>query len=248
MNTKSEPSLYRYCMSRLSTVAVSTLVPALNVRSTTLPESTFLSLVRTKAPPLPGLTCWNSTTDHSCPSMFSTRPFLRSFVVATICLVLGVVWVVLVGPGHGAARGEVGVDWSSYRPGSGDWSGRGATVRSGRERSRRGRLARPCPCPVGDRPGRARVHPRPVRRGTLHAAEGDHGRHGRRAGRRGGAGAAPARRRGGGGLPDAEARRPRGRVRRGGPGTAGARAQGRPLDAPGRLGRRGRGPRGGRRA
>src|SRR4051812_37860626 len=100
MNTKSEPSLYRYCMSRLSTVAVSTLVPALNVRSTTLPESTFLSLVRTKAPPLPGLTCWNSTTDHSCPSMFSTRPFLRSFVVATICLVLGVVVGV---PGHAAA-------------------------------------------------------------------------------------------------------------------------------------------------
>src|SRR3954471_7283160 len=84
MNTKSEPSLYRYCMSRLSTVAVSTLVPALNVRSTTLPESTFLSLVRTKAPPLPGLTCWNSTTDHSCPSRLSTSPFLRSFVVATV--------------------------------------------------------------------------------------------------------------------------------------------------------------------
>ena len=70
-------------MSRLSTVAVSTLVPALKVRSTTLPERTFFSLVRTKAPPLPGLTCWNSTTVHSCPSMLSTRPFFRSFVVAT---------------------------------------------------------------------------------------------------------------------------------------------------------------------
>ena len=47
-------------MSRLSTVAVSTLVPALKVLSTTLPDSTFFSLVRTNAPPLPGLTCWNS--------------------------------------------------------------------------------------------------------------------------------------------------------------------------------------------
>ena len=70
-------------MSRLSTVAVSTFVPALNVLSTTLPDSTFLSLVRTKAPPLPGLTCWNSTTDQSWPSRLSTRPFFRSLVVAT---------------------------------------------------------------------------------------------------------------------------------------------------------------------
>src|SRR3954471_2111279 len=88
MNTKSEPSLYRYCMSRLSTVAVSTFVPALNVRSTTLPDSTFLSLVRTKAPPLPGLTCWNSTTFHSTPSRSSVMPFLRSLVVATAVVLL----------------------------------------------------------------------------------------------------------------------------------------------------------------
>src|SRR5689334_4915723 len=74
-------------MPRLSTVAVSTLVPALKVLSTTLPESTCLSLVRTKAPPLPGLTCWNSTTDQSWPlSSLSTMPFLRSFVVATVAL------------------------------------------------------------------------------------------------------------------------------------------------------------------
>src|SRR4028118_1323958 len=69
-------------MSRLSTVAVSTLRPALKVLSTTLPDSTFLSLVRTNAGPLPGLTCWNSTTDQRFPSMLSTRPFLRSLVVA----------------------------------------------------------------------------------------------------------------------------------------------------------------------
>ena len=44
-------------MSRLSTVAVSTLTPALNVLSTTLPVITFFSVVRTNAGPLPGLTC-----------------------------------------------------------------------------------------------------------------------------------------------------------------------------------------------
>src|SRR5438067_9401007 len=70
-------------MVRLSTVAVSTLVPALKVLSTTLPDSTFLRVVRTNAPPLPGLTCWNSTTVQSCPSILSTRPFFRSLVVAT---------------------------------------------------------------------------------------------------------------------------------------------------------------------
>ena len=35
--------------------------PALNVLSITAPSSTLRSFVRTNAPPLPGLTCWNST-------------------------------------------------------------------------------------------------------------------------------------------------------------------------------------------
>src|ERR1041384_7014183 len=87
MKTKSSPSWYRYCIVRLSTVAVSTLVPALKVLSTTLPLSTFLSVVRTNAPPLPGLTCWNSTTAHSSLSRLSTRPFFRSLVEAMSCLV-----------------------------------------------------------------------------------------------------------------------------------------------------------------
>src|SRR3954470_16065988 len=82
MNTQSSPSEYRYCMGRLSTVAVSTLTPALNVLSTTLPLSTFFRVVRTNAPPLPGLTCWNSTTVQSWPSRLSTSPFFRSFVEA----------------------------------------------------------------------------------------------------------------------------------------------------------------------
>src|SRR5215217_1926899 len=69
-------------MVRRSTVAVSTLVPALNVLSTVLLVSTFFSFVRTKAGPLPGLTCWNSTTAHRPLSMLRTMPFLRSLVVA----------------------------------------------------------------------------------------------------------------------------------------------------------------------
>src|SRR3954468_9063873 len=84
MNTKSEPSRYRKVVSRRSTVAVSTLTPALYVLSTTLPDSTFFSLVRTKAGPLPGLTCWNSTICHSWPSICKTSPFLKSAVVATV--------------------------------------------------------------------------------------------------------------------------------------------------------------------
>src|SRR5580704_12442741 len=112
MKTKSSPSRYRYCISRRSTVATSTFTPALKVRSTTLPDRTFFSLVRTNAPPLPGLTCWKSTTLQSWPSRFSVMPFLRSLVVATSVLS----WLPGGRPqglqdeqlpwGHGLGRGE----------------------------------------------------------------------------------------------------------------------------------------------
>src|SRR4051812_24255942 len=69
-------------MVRLSTLATSTLTSALKVLSTVLPDSTFFSLDRTTAPPLPGLWCWNQMTCQSWPSRLSTMPFLRSFVVA----------------------------------------------------------------------------------------------------------------------------------------------------------------------
>src|SRR5215203_4768093 len=69
-------------MVRLSTLATSTLTSALKVLSTDLPDSTFFSLVRTTAPPLPGLWCWNQMTCQSWPSRLSTMPFFRSFVVA----------------------------------------------------------------------------------------------------------------------------------------------------------------------
>src|SRR5918992_3166857 len=69
-------------MVRLSTFATSTLTSALKVLSTVLPDSMFLSLERTTAPPLPGLWCWNQMTCQSWPSRLRTMPFLRSLVVA----------------------------------------------------------------------------------------------------------------------------------------------------------------------
>src|SRR4051794_41170631 len=82
MKTKSSPSRYRYWKSRRSTFSMSTFAPALYVLSTTFPVTTFFSLVRTNAPPLPGLTCWNSTTFQSWPSMLSTTPLRMSAVEA----------------------------------------------------------------------------------------------------------------------------------------------------------------------
>src|SRR6478735_5537585 len=82
MKTYDVPSLYRYCIVRLSTFATSTLTSALKVLSTVLPDSTFFSLLRTTAPPLPGLWCWNQMTCQSWPSRLSTMPFFRSLVVA----------------------------------------------------------------------------------------------------------------------------------------------------------------------
>src|SRR5690242_12883535 len=78
----------------------------------------FLSLVRTKAPPLPGLTCWNSTTLQSWPSMFSAMPFFRSFVVATS----------VVSPG----TGEFGSGFEDEQLPCGNCLGHGEQVTGGR--------------------------------------------------------------------------------------------------------------------
>src|SRR3954463_5788862 len=67
-------------MSARSRIACSTRMPALNVRSNTLPVFRLRSLVRTNAPPLPGFTCWNSTTWKRLPSSSRVMPFLRSLV------------------------------------------------------------------------------------------------------------------------------------------------------------------------
>src|ERR671935_2566659 len=55
--------------------------PARNVRSTTAPESSAFSFVRTNAPPLPGFTCWNSTIRQTPPSSSMCIPFLNWFVL-----------------------------------------------------------------------------------------------------------------------------------------------------------------------
>src|SRR5215207_3538277 len=60
-------------------IASGTFSSPRNVRSTTAPPDTFLSLVRTNAPPLPGLTCWNSTTvTRPSDGRFRAMPFLKS--------------------------------------------------------------------------------------------------------------------------------------------------------------------------
>src|SRR5712691_7253719 len=45
-----------------------------------------LSLVRTKAPPLPGLTCWKSTIRYGWSSKTILRPFLNSAVETSIAI------------------------------------------------------------------------------------------------------------------------------------------------------------------
>src|ERR1700691_1403337 len=67
-------------MSRLSMMAWSSFSSARYVRSITAPLRRFLSLVRTNAPPLPGLTCWNSTTLNNPSGRLRLMPFFRSLV------------------------------------------------------------------------------------------------------------------------------------------------------------------------
>src|SRR3954451_7078656 len=62
---------------------------ARNVRSSTAPVRKFLSFVRTNAPPLPGFTCWNSTTVMRPSGRFSAMPFFRSLVEMLIGSALG---------------------------------------------------------------------------------------------------------------------------------------------------------------
>ena len=49
-----------------------------------MPSSTRFSFVRTKAPPLPGLTCWNSTIFQTWPSISMWVPFLNWLVLITV--------------------------------------------------------------------------------------------------------------------------------------------------------------------
>src|SRR5207248_5272208 len=68
-------------MSFVSVRTRANFSPARNVRSTTAPPSSAFSFVRTNAPPLPGLTCWNSTMRQTAPSSSMCMPFLNWFVL-----------------------------------------------------------------------------------------------------------------------------------------------------------------------
>src|SRR4029453_14396250 len=72
------------CFSSKSTSL--TFSPARKVLSMTRPCFRCLSLVRTNAPPLPGLTCWKSTMLYGCPSNWIFSPFLKSAVDTCIAL------------------------------------------------------------------------------------------------------------------------------------------------------------------
>jgi hypothetical protein len=78
----SSPSAYVNCVSFFSTDARSTVSPARHVFSTVLLVMKFFSLLRTKAAPLPGLTCRNSAGGggaHSCGSAADTPPAATMF-------------------------------------------------------------------------------------------------------------------------------------------------------------------------
>ena len=67
-------------MRRTSVRTGRTFSPARKVLSITAPVPTFFSLERTKAPPLPGFTCWNSTIRKTWPSSSMWLPFLNWLV------------------------------------------------------------------------------------------------------------------------------------------------------------------------
>src|ERR1700742_3737340 len=86
MKCASAPSAYRNCNLRASVWIGRNFSPARNVRSMTAPSAARRSLVRTNAPPLPGLTCWNSRILKTVPSTSMWLPFLNWFVEIIACL------------------------------------------------------------------------------------------------------------------------------------------------------------------
>jgi hypothetical protein len=73
-------SEYRYCISRLSRRARLTFSSARKVLSTTAPFLMLFSLVRTMAPPLPGLWCSYLMMLYSSPSRSRVWPGRMSLV------------------------------------------------------------------------------------------------------------------------------------------------------------------------
>src|SRR5918999_5062760 len=83
MKCASLPSSYMYWTFLTSVWTRLNFSPARKVLSTTAPESSCLSFVRTNAPPLPGFTCWNSTMRHTKPSSSMCMPLRNWFVETT---------------------------------------------------------------------------------------------------------------------------------------------------------------------
>src|ERR671932_2516019 len=81
MKCASVPSAYRNCIFRASVRTARNFSPARNVRSITAPSDARRSFERTNAPPLPGLTCWNSRILKTVPSTSMWFPFLNWFVL-----------------------------------------------------------------------------------------------------------------------------------------------------------------------
>ena len=84
MKCASVPSAYRNCILRASVRTERNFSPALNVLSITLPSEARRSFVRTNAPPLPGLTCWNSRILKIVPSTSMWLPFLNWLVLMMV--------------------------------------------------------------------------------------------------------------------------------------------------------------------
>src|SRR5919199_1923841 len=81
MKCASVPSAYRNCILRASVRTARNFSPARKVRSITAPSDARRSFERTNAPPLPGLTCWNSRILKTVPSTSMWFPFLNWFVL-----------------------------------------------------------------------------------------------------------------------------------------------------------------------
>src|SRR5215212_3412422 len=80
MKYSRSPSLYRKVIWRDSVLTFSGFSPARNVFSTTAPLSMLRRRVLTKAPPLPGFTCWKYRIVNRFPSTRMAEPFLNWLV------------------------------------------------------------------------------------------------------------------------------------------------------------------------
>src|SRR6516225_4530554 len=84
MKWAPSPSAYRNCIFRPSLRTERSFSPARKVLSMTFPSLARRSFVRTNAAPLPGFTCWNSSTLYTVPSTSTWLPLLSWFVLIDI--------------------------------------------------------------------------------------------------------------------------------------------------------------------